>query len=139
MNIGILLRSPFHILVEEIHSKLALHGYPEIRPAHGNVFQFIGKNGARVTDMAEKAQMTKQSMSYLVYYLESYGYVERREDPTDKRALIFGLTEKGKKVEDVAEMAIAEVEQKWEKALGKKDFKKLNSLLKKLNIAAKEI
>ena len=139
MNIGILLRTPFHRLVDELHEELAKHGYPEIRPAHGNVFQFIGKKGARITDMAERAQMTKQSMSYLVYYLEELGYLQRKEDPSDKRALIFALTEKGKKVEDVAETAIASIQKKWEKSIGKKDYVKLFSLLSKLNETLKQV
>lgn len=70
MNIGILLRKPFQQLVDEIHETLAIEGYPEIRPAQGIVFQFIGKNGSRLTELAIKAQITKQSMSYLVEYLK---------------------------------------------------------------------
>src|SRR5450755_2302934 len=106
MNIGILLRTPFQQLVDEIHDNLAREGYPEVRPAQGIVFQFIGKTGARLTELAAKAQMTKQSMSYLVEYLEKEGHVERADDETDKRAKIFRLTKKGWKVVAIAEKSI---------------------------------
>jgi len=135
MNIGILLRSPFNKLVEEIHEELARRGHPEIRPAHGTVFQFIGKHGARITDMAEKAHMTKQSMSYLVEYLEERGYVERRPDETDRRAMLFSLTKKGWKVVDAAEKAIANVQKDWEKRMGKSAYRQLTELLARLNDA----
>jgi DNA-binding MarR family transcriptional regulator len=137
MNIGILLRTPFFKLVEEIHEELAQKGYPDIRPAHGNVFQFIGKNGARMTDMAEKAQMTKQSMGYLLNYLEENGYVERKPDTDDKRAVIFALTTKGWDVVNVAEGAIVSIQKKWEDILGKKDYEKMVNILGRLYQATK--
>lgn len=137
MNIGILLRTPFFRLVEEIHEELARKGYPDIRPAHGNVFQFIGKNGARMTDMAEKAQMTKQSMGYLLNYLEECGYVERKPDERDKRAVIFALTAKGWDVVNAAEEAIAGIQKKWEAVLGESDYQRLVNILGKLYQATK--
>src|ERR1043165_8047745 len=107
MNLGILLRNPFQKLVESIHEDLAAAGFAEVRPAHGVVFQFIGKNGARLTELAAKSQLTKQSMSYLVEHLEKHGHVERFVDETDSRAWIFRLTKKGWKVVAIAEKSIA--------------------------------
>jgi DNA-binding MarR family transcriptional regulator len=133
MNIGILLRQPFQQLVEQIHNDLAEAGYPEIRPVQGVVFQFIGKNGARLTELAEKAQMTKQSMSYLVEYLEEAGHVERADDETDKRAKIFRLTKKGWRVVALAEQSIARFEDNCKKNLGAAKYKQLTALLKELN------
>jgi len=130
MNIGILLRTPFQQLVDRIHADLANNGYEEIRPAHGTVFQYIGKNGARITTMAEKAQITKQSMSYLVQYLEERGYVERKEDPEDRRAVIFCITPAGWKVVAIAEQSIKDLQAEWVKKLGQKKYDILvNTLL----------
>lgn len=133
MNIGQLLRDPFQQLVEEIHESLASEGYPEIRPAHGNVFQFIGRNGARLTEMAAKAQMTKQSMSYLVEYLEKEGHVECVQDETDKRAKIYRLTKKGWKAVNIAEKAVQGFEKKCRKKLGRSKYDKLIGLLTELD------
>jgi len=130
MNIGILLRDPFLKWVEMIHEELDKRGYEEIRPAHGNVFQFIGKAGARITTMAERAQMTKQSMSYLVDYLEQRGYVERKEDEADRRAVIFCLTKKGWDCVAEVEDIMKGLEKKWRQQLGKKQYDELfNNLL----------
>jgi hypothetical protein len=42
--------------------------------------------GARITDLAERAQVTKQTAGFLVDQLERAGYVRRVPDPRDARA-----------------------------------------------------
>jgi|ERR1043165_4066452 DNA-binding MarR family transcriptional regulator len=133
MNLGILLRKPFQLLVEEIHGQLAQKGFPEIRPAHGVVFQFIGKQGARLTELAARAQMAKQSMSYLVEYLEKEGHVEKVADESDNRAKLFRLTSRGWKAVAVAEGAISSFELKCKKKLGTTKYNQLLKLLKELD------
>ena len=43
----------------------------------------------------EKAGIGQSSVSELINKLEDDGYVERKVDPTDKRATLLFLTEKG--------------------------------------------
>jgi DNA-binding MarR family transcriptional regulator len=133
MNIGIQLRKPFDQIVERIHADLAEHGYAEIRPSHGIVFQHIGKHGARLTELAARAQMTKQSMSYLVQYLEDRGYIERKEDAADKRAVVFCITNLGWKVVAIAEQSIKDIQTEWAERLGQKKFDALVATLQQLN------
>ena len=95
-NVGVLLREPFLALTEQVHERLAEAGYPEIRPAHGTVFQFLDDEGTRVSVLAERAQMTKQSMAELVAHLEAHGYVERVPDPSDRRAKLVRATRRGR-------------------------------------------
>ena len=51
--------------------------------------------GARPTALAQRAGITKQAISQLVRELESRGYLEQAADPTDTRAKIVRLTERG--------------------------------------------
>jgi DNA-binding MarR family transcriptional regulator len=132
-NVGILLRDPFRALVGHIHRRLAERGHPEIRPAHGNVFQFLDAEGTRVSVLAERAQMTKQSMAELVAHLEANGYVERIPDPTDRRAKLVRATPKGLDSVPVALEAIAEVEAYWTERLGAVKMRRLRKLLEELN------
>jgi hypothetical protein len=44
---------------------MAEAGFPDIRPAHSNLFRNMTEGGSRVSELAERAQMTKQSMGYL--------------------------------------------------------------------------
>src|SRR5690348_3263383 len=85
-NLGILLRVPYQQVVDRVIAGLAEAGFDDLTPAHTAVFQHIETDGSRLTDLARRAQMTKQSMGYLVDNLERLGYLERRPDPTDRRA-----------------------------------------------------
>ncbi len=52
-------------------------------------------DGRRVTDLAAHAGKTKQSMHELVGHLERHGYQRREPDPSDTRARLVSLTERG--------------------------------------------
>src|SRR5260370_14773669 len=94
-NLGLLLRDPFQEVVRRVSVGLAAAGFDDLRPAHTAVFQHIEAGGSRLTDLAERAQITKQSMGYLVDDLEQRGYLERRPDPSDRRAAPLSLTDRG--------------------------------------------
>src|SRR5581483_9668032 len=74
--IGALLRRPLHDLSLRVAADLASAGFGNLRPAHLTVFQQLAADGSRLTDLAARAQMTKQSMGALVDDLEQWGYVE---------------------------------------------------------------
>jgi DNA-binding MarR family transcriptional regulator len=77
LNLGLLLREPFRIGLEELHRRIAERGHPEVRAPHGDVFGFLDANGTSVSELARRAQVTKQAMAELVAHLERHGYVER--------------------------------------------------------------
>ena len=131
-NIGILLRDPVQAIVERVSAGLAAAGFDDLRPAHTAVFQHIDANGSRLTDLAERAQITKQSMGYLVDYLEEHGYVERLPDPTDRRATLVCLTEHGWDQVRAALAIIASIEKEWTGRLGKRRMEELRAALAEL-------
>jgi DNA-binding MarR family transcriptional regulator len=135
-SIADLLHDPYRILVDELHEGLAEAGYPDIRPAHGNVFGYIRKEGSRLTELAEQAQLTKQTMGYLVDYLEERGYVERKPDPDDKRAKIVCLTDEGREAVRTAWKIMGRIEARWAELLGEKRMQQLRELLQELNALA---
>src|SRR5579859_3299782 len=112
-NIGILLRVLFQEVNARVSEGLAEAGFDDVRPAHTAVFQHIKAEGSRLSELAERAQLTKQSMGYLVDYLEGRGYLERRPDPTDRRATIICLTERGWDEVRAALRIIAGIEKDW--------------------------
>ena len=128
-NLGVLLREPFRISSLRLHERFAERGHPEVRPPHGNVFQFLDDDGTRVSVLAERAQMTKQSMAELVAHLERHGYVERVADPDDRRAKLVRATDRGREAYEIAGRAIGEVEATWERRLGRRRKAELRELL----------
>jgi DNA-binding MarR family transcriptional regulator len=131
-NLGILLRIPFQEIVRRVGVGLSDAGFDDLRPAHTAVFQHIAAAGSRLTDLAERAQITKQSMGYLVDHLEQRGYVERRPDPRDRRAALVCLTDRGWAQIGAALATSATVEEEWTRALGKRRIGQLRELLTEL-------
>jgi len=135
-NLGILLRQLGQEVVRRVSTGLAEAGFDDVRPAHTAVFQHIQADGSRLTDLAERAQITKQSMGYLVDHLERCGYLERRADPADRRATLICLTEHGWDEIKTALAIIAAVEQEWETQLGAQRLQQLRELLTELGAAS---
>jgi DNA-binding MarR family transcriptional regulator len=135
-NVGILVRVPYQAVVERVSAGLAAAGFDDLRPAHTAVFQHIRAEGSRLTELAERAQITKQSMGYLVDHLEERGYLERRPDPSDRRAALICLTERGWDQVRAALAIIAELEDTWRRALGPKRMEQLRELLTELGRVA---
>src|SRR6266566_7645924 len=131
-NIGILLRLVLQEVVRGVSAGLSEAGFEDIRPAHTAVFQHIEADGSRLTDLAERPQITKQSMGYLVDYLEQRGYVERRPDPTDRRVALICLTGRGWDQIGAALSIIATIEHDWARRIGKRPMHQLRDVLTEL-------
>ena len=131
-NTGAYLRELYDSLVANLHQQLAQEGYPEISPSHGLVFQYLDEAGSRITTLAARAGMTKQSMSALVYQLEDFGYLKRLPDPGDARAVLFYLTPKGKTLRAKAQHLNFQFEQKWKQKLGADEYNRFREMIEKL-------
>jgi DNA-binding MarR family transcriptional regulator len=127
--IGALLRIPFQATVRRVHQRILEAGYTDLRPTHFALLQLMRPQGLHVTELADLAQMTRQSMGALVDYLEERNYIERVSDPDDKRAWLIRLTDRGREVERVARSALAELEAEWTAALGEERFAALYATL----------
>jgi len=132
-NLGLLLREPFRLGNEELHRRIAERGHPAVRAPHGNVFGFLDDAGTPVSELARRAQMTKQSMAELVAHLERHGYVERIPDPSDRRAKLVRSTARGREVYAIAREAVADIERDWTALLGAGKMRSLRALLEEFN------
>jgi DNA-binding MarR family transcriptional regulator len=134
-NTGAYLRQLYDILVTNLHARLAEEGYDGITPSHGLVFQYVDEGGSRITKLASRAGMTKQSMSALVYQLEEDGYLKRKNDPSDARAVLFILTQKGQALKMRGQQLNYQFEKKWEHLLGPGQYQEFREMLRKLATA----
>jgi DNA-binding MarR family transcriptional regulator len=133
VNLGLLLREPYRLANEELHRRIAARGHEAVRAPHGNVFAFLDADGTQVSELARRAQITKQSMAELVAHLERHGYVERVPDPRDRRAKLVRATLRGRQVYAIARAAIADIERDWTEQLGAAKMRRLRALLAELN------
>lgn len=103
------------------------------------VFQHLRPEGSRIGELAEATQLTNQSVGYLVDYLESHGYVERRADPTNRRATLVCLTEKGWQEMLACAQILDGMEAQVERKLGAERLSELHSLLDDLTGAVRDL
>jgi DNA-binding MarR family transcriptional regulator len=130
--IGALVNIPATLLVRRVYEGLLAAGFHDLRPAHTPVFQLLAPQGSRVTELAEQAGIAKQSMGYLIDYLEEHGYVERVPDPTDGRAQLVRRTGRGWEVNRMSAQLVREIQQEWTQLLGEERMEHLMSLLSEL-------
>ena len=94
-------------------------GYPEVTIQHLNVFAFVPRDeGMRMSDLAERLQVTPGAVTQLVQQLETMGLVERSPDPTDGRAVIVRPTPEAEAGYEAGRRRIAELEQRWKDLAG---------------------
>ena len=129
-----LLRNPYQAFLTRLHERLAAAGYADTAPSWGhNIFFYLREGGLRLTELAELARTTKQAMLYTVNQLEAAGYVERVPDPTDGRAKIVRLTERGLEVRRVADEIIAGIEEECARRLGERKMRRFEDLVKEVS------
>lgn len=132
LNVGLLLFIPYRAMESRVFRALADAGFDDFTPAQARVMQRIGPDGTRLTELAEAAQVTKQTAGFLVDQLERAGYVRRTPDPTDARARLVRIAERGAAAQPVAAAVVAEVEAEWHAHLGDRRWNQLRDALTRL-------
>jgi DNA-binding MarR family transcriptional regulator len=132
LNIGLLLYIPYRAMEARIFTELAAQGYDDFTPAQARIFQRIDEGGTRLTELAERAQVTKQTAGFLVDQLERAGYVERVLDPRDARARLVRIAERGAKALPAAAAVVADIEAEWTAYLGDERMARLREALETL-------
>lgn len=128
-----LLNTAADMLMEELQARMETIGYGDVRQAHGCVFgNIVGEGGMRLTELAERARMTKQGVGEAVSDLERLGYAERVPDPSDGRAKIIRLTERGRAAQRAAFETIAQIEREWCERFGEQRVEAARALLGEL-------
>ena len=90
----------------------------QVGAAHIHVTRHLPREGARLTELARRAGMTKQAMGTLVTQCEAWGMVQRITDPSDGRARRVKFTSIGLAWLNAYEEALAEVEREMRSAIG---------------------
>jgi DNA-binding MarR family transcriptional regulator len=105
----------------ELLAPAAASGYGDVREPHMQIFGHI-YDGARLTELAGRAQLSLAATSELVNDLQRLGYLERRPDPQDGRAKRIVPTDRGKAVLAAAGDRVAEIEEHWAELMGPDRF-----------------
>jgi DNA-binding MarR family transcriptional regulator len=132
--VGALLRLAYTELSSTVQRRLEEAGYGDVQPRHRTAFQllFARPEGARLTEVAAAARITKQSMAATLDQLVELGYVERIPDPSDKRAQLVRCTKRGRAAMRVARGVVREIERDWARRVGAERFGSMRAALEAL-------
>jgi DNA-binding MarR family transcriptional regulator len=132
INFGVLLFIPYRHMENRMLQAIKDAGFDDVTLAQARVFQRIAPGGSRLTDLAEQAQMTKQSAAGLVDELERMRYVRRIPDPNDRRARLIQIETRGREAAKAAQAAHDEIQSEWRSHLGARRFAQLRDSLEHL-------
>lgn len=138
--VGSMMRVAHQWVLAQIYEHVVAAGYDDLGRAQVGMFRYPTPDGLRPSELADLLQITKQSVNDLLREMERLGYLILVPDPTDGRARIIRLTEKGHRLHEriaegakSAELMIAEL-------LGPRRFAELRHSLEEVvsHIAASD-
>lgn len=107
--------------------------FPGLRVSHYRLLELIPAAGARITDLAEIAGMTKQGLGQHVDYLQERGFTESERLAEDRRVRLVRRTGKGDEAVAFSRAAIARVEDQWKEQLGPERYELVREALLELS------
>lgn len=107
-------------------------GFGDIRDPHMQIFGNVRMGGVRLTELADRAQLSLAATSELVNDLEEMGYLARRPDPADGRAKLIDLTKRGRDAMGAAGYRVADIERRWSALVGQKNFAQMTRTMQRL-------
>ena len=107
-------------------------GYRYMRMPHIALMAHMTTEGRRISEFADLMQVTKSAASQLVSWLEGHGLVERVPDPADRRAVLVRATRAADAGFRAARHRYAELEDEWERAIGREGLAQLAATLAEL-------
>ena len=127
-----LLHASEQAIAAQLHHHLRDAGFDDQRPAHDAVFAHLPPEGLRLTELAERARVTKQAMGELVDDLERKGYLHRRPDPTDRRAKLIEFAPRGWDALGAAVRAFDDIEAELTREFGSDPLTQLRQVLQRI-------
>ena len=109
------------LMAHDIDVPLALSNLAarsQISAAHIHITRHLARDGARLTELAASAGMTKQAMGTLVDQCEAWGLVTRDPDPLDARARRVQFTADGLAWLEAFRKAVAQAEAEFRASVG---------------------
>ena len=97
-------------------SNLAAKG--QVSAAHIHLTRHLPLKGARLIDLAQSANMSKQAMAQLLAQCEAWGLIEKNADPRDARAKLVLFTPLGLQWLQGFERAVRQTEAEFVQEVG---------------------
>ena len=109
------------LMAHDVEVPLALSNLAarqQVSAAHIHITRHLARDGSRLTELAERAGMTKQAMGTLVDQCEAWGLVTRGPDPLDARARRVLFTADGLAWLEAFRTAVTQAEAEFKASVG---------------------
>ena len=118
---ALLANRVFKVCEADFFEALGGAGYTDIRMRHTALFEALDEEGTRGSVLAERLGMTQQAMAQLLDDTQAAGYITRIPDPTDRRARVVMLTDRGQAAVDLCYALLTRIEREYARLLGDGD------------------
>ncbi|HET7761931.1 MAG TPA: MarR family transcriptional regulator [Phycicoccus sp.] len=132
-----LLASSLRLAVDQMHERLAVAGFDDLRPIHGYVLNAADGVGVTASALATVLGITKQAVAKVVQELVALDYVERQVAPGDARRRPITLTPRGHAALEASARIQREIEQEWASAVGERRLATTRAALEGVLAAAR--
>src|SRR5262249_37291865 len=110
--------------------RFAERRFAEVRPSYGSVLlPLFEEDGLRMGQIAQRARLSKQTMTTLVRMCQRDGLVARERDGEDSRAVRVHLTRRAREFKPVADEVLRELDGRALAVLGRRRRQVLASAL----------
>lgn len=127
--LGRLLNKSYRYMSEVATDFLKEKGYTDFRVGHIVALVHIEFEGDTVNTLAHRAGITKQGMSKIVKELVDGGYVISEKHPSDARAVMVKLTDRGYQALTHWKACTEHIDQKFTEILGSERLEQVKDIL----------
>jgi DNA-binding MarR family transcriptional regulator len=131
-SLQILLRDARSAIEAAVRADLARNGFGDVAPAHSALLRNLGEDGARPSELAAHAGVTRQAITKLVDELERLDLVRRDPDPDDGRGVIVRYTDRGRAGVAIARRRMLALEREYAAQVGADRWAEVRSTLETL-------
>ena len=132
-NLRRLLVAATRSVNRHITAELQRRGFQHTRPGHAALLANLDIGGNSVTEIAARAQVSKQAMARLAVELEEMGIISREPSRTDGRALMLRFTAEGRSLLRASVTIVDHLENDFEKEIGSRGLANLKKYLAALS------
>ena len=131
-SLQILFRDARSAIEVAVRADLAQNGFGDVTPAHSALLRDVGDDGARPSELAAQAGVTRQAITKLVDELERLDLVRRDPDPDDGRGVIVRYTDRGRAGVAIARKRMLTLERAYAAQVGADRWAEVRSTLETL-------